>query len=150
MSNNLQFRLIGYHTKIEKNNNIRLYIFYLAIAALFFNICICIGAEHGEINDTISQTIYLVIFSLVQMGSLVGEIILARKIGYYEYKIYNIESEDLERKKRVADMKNEVLPEYVANKRINPPQAMQVSFKKYIIVFLINIVICVIWFNKIR
>lgn len=147
---NLHFRLMGYHTKIEKYNNIKCYLFYLGIASLFFNLCICIGADNTNTNDTISQIIYLIIFTVIQCGALVADIYLTKKNWLYEYEIFRIESEDLERKKSVAAIKGEILPEYILNKEIKAPESIHFNVRKYVILLVINIVVIIIWFFKVK
>jgi len=147
---NLHFRLMGYHTKIEKNNNIKCYLFYLGIASLFFDLCICIGADNTNTNDTLSQIIYLIIFTVMQVAALVADIKLSKKNWLYEYEIFRIESEDLERKKSVAAIKGEILPEYMVNKEIKAPEAIHFNIRKYVILFAINIVVIIIWFIKVK
>lgn len=146
---NLDFRVMGFYIKIDRYNKFRTYSFYIGILSAFFNMCILIGAENTTANDTVSQLIDLIIFSVIQVGTLVVDVYYQKKIWLSQYEIFRIETEDLEHKKRVAEIKNEVLPDYLQDKNINLPEALHISITKYVILFVINIVIIILWINKV-
>lgn len=145
----LIYRIFGLDTNIDKYNKFRTKLFCLGIVSVFFNMCIWIGAENTPGNDTVSQAIYLTIFSLIQVGLLMADIRYQKKIWLCKYEIYRIETEDFECKKRVAEIKNEALPDNLINKSIKAPDANHISIKKYVLLLVINVVIIIMWLNKV-
>lgn len=120
----LPFRIMGLHTKIEKNKNLSIKLKVLAGASLFFSFCYCVGTKNiGNINkiQTILTNLVWIISIIVLIGLYIKDSHCIKNNKLNEFEIYRLEVEDLNNKKEVARITGKEFPDYVLDKKIDIP-----------------------------
>ena len=122
--NEIDFRILGLHTKIERNKKLSKQLKVLAGVCLFFSICYCLGTKSiGDIdkNEALLTNIVWIISIIVLVGLYIKDSYCVKNSKSAEFEIYRLEVEDLNNKKDVARITGKVLPDNVLNKQINMP-----------------------------
>lgn len=125
--NTFDFRIIGLYTKIKKNRKLSRTLKILAGSCCFFSFFYCFGTRTIESMGYMdhAQKILTNLVWLFSMIVLIGfylkdsECIKNRKVC--ELEIYQLKVEDLKNKKEVAEIRGEVLSDYILNKQIDKP-----------------------------
>ena len=122
--NEIDFRILGLHTKIERNKKLSKQLKVLAGVCLFFSICYCLGTKStGNIdkNQALLTNIVWIISIIVLVGIYIKDSYCVKNNKAYELDIYRLEVEDLNDKKEIAKITGEVLSDDVLNKQIDMP-----------------------------
>ena len=146
--NENDYKVMCLHSKIEKNEILSKQLKALAITIFIFSVCYCIGTKNiGNIGKE-----HILAANLVWLASIVILIRIYLKDKNciennknYEFDIYRLEIEALECKKKVAEIRGEVLPDNVLNKSIKKPsENVTLPIIYYGIVLGLDIVIGII------
>ncbi len=122
--NELSFRIMGLHTKIQKNKNLSNVLKVLAGASLFFSFYYCMGTKSiGNIDkgQALLTNLVWIISIIVLIGLYFKDSHCVKNNKLIEFEIYRLEVEDLYNKKDVARITGKELPDYVSNKQIDIP-----------------------------
>lgn len=122
--NEIDFRILGIHTKIERNKKLSKQLKVLAGVCLFFSICYCLGTKSiGDIdkNEALLTNIVWIISIIVLIGICIKDSYCVKNNKEYEFDIYRLEVEDLNDKKEIVRITGEKLPDNVLNKQIDTP-----------------------------
>lgn len=120
------FRVINIQSKIDRNINI----------VLLMKVCAVISVSIIPISTIVSRLLgveptqknFLWFFSILLILFLFFfSVYLIKKNKGYEFELYYLELESLERKKRVAQIRNEPLSDYVQNHEVKEPNE-EISF----------------------
>ena len=117
-------RIMGLYTRIERNKKLSKQLKALAGVCLFFSICYCLGTKNiGNIEkgQVVLTNLVWIISIIVLIGIYIKDSYCVKNNKAYELDIYRLEVEDLNDKKEIAQITGEVLPDYVLNKQIDPP-----------------------------
>ena len=122
--NEVALRIMGLYTRIERNKKLSKQLKALAGVCLFFSICYCLGTKNiGNIEkgQVVLTNLVWIISIIVLIGIYIKDSYCVKNNKAYELDIYRLEVEDLNDKKEIAQITGEVLPDYVLNKQIDPP-----------------------------
>ena len=128
--NDIDFRILSLYTKIERNAKLSKQLKVLAGVCLFFSICYCLGTKNiGNIDkgQVVLTNLVWIISIIVLIGIYIKDSYCVKNNKAYEFEIYKLEVEDLKKKKRIAEIRGEVLPDLVLNRKIDVPTG-EVSF----------------------
>ena len=143
--NEIDFRILGLHTKIERNKKLSKQLKVLAGVCLFFSICYCLGTKSiGDIdkNEALLTNIVWIISIIVLVGIYIKDSYCVKNNKAYELDIYRLEVEDLNSKKKVAKIRGEVVSDNVLNKQIDmPDEEVSLPIIYYSILLGIDIII---------
>ena len=143
--NEIDFRILGLHTKIERNKKLSKQLKVLAGVCLFFSICYCLGTKStGNIdkNQALLTNIVWIISIIVLVGIYIKDSYCVKNNKAYELDIYRLEVEDLNDKKEIAKITGEVLSDDVLNKQIDMPnEKVSLPIIYYSILLGIDIII---------
>ena len=139
--NKTNLQVYGNHLAIEKYQKKQREMKLLAGVSFFADFIILtpdiVMARSDSFPDCI---IYWVLTFILGIVAFVYDSKYANKIKLYEINNYEIETEALERKKKVAQIRHEQLLDYEVNKRITEPeQEIVYSYKYYIVVAFLHI-----------
>lgn len=140
------YQVYSNHLAIEKYLKRQKEMKLLAGVSFFANFIIVVPNMIEKRSDSfVSSIIYWVLtFSLVII-SFVYDSKFAEKIKFYEIKNFEIETEALERKIKVAQIRNEKLLDFEINKRIKEPERDIIyPYRYYIIIAFLHIVIGIV------
>ena len=112
-------KILGMYTNIDKCASKKKEIKAVAVLFVFASLCFGIGAITGK--SDVTDIVVWVISILGLIGTFFMDSNCTKKIKEYEFLIYDLEVEDLNIKKRIADIKNEILPDSVINRKITAP-----------------------------
>ena len=140
--NALYFRIMKLETKIEKNANMSKILKALVGGLLFFVFCYSLSSRSiSQKQDHFTKFIWL-ISMVVFIVSFFIDSYYIKKNKEYEIEIYKAKVEDLKNKKRQTEIRGEVLPDYVLNKKIDiPTEEVALPIAYYIIMLVIGIII---------
>ncbi len=118
--NNEYFRVSHIQKKIDNNIN---RMFYMKLLSIIFVALIPIsmiasrllGLEPTQKNDLWFLSLLVILFMFL------SSVYLTKKNKEYEFELYYLELESLERKKRVAKIRNEPLSDYIQNHDVKIP-----------------------------
>lgn len=138
-------RILGLHTKIDKNKDLSKKMKMLAGVCLFFSFCYCFGSviigtlDKGQVIAT--NLVWIVsIFALA--GIYLKDIQCIKSIKAIEFEIYRLKVEDLNVKKEVAIITGNKMSDYMYYKQINmPDETISLPVVYYGILFGIDIII---------
>ena len=122
--NEIDFRILGIHTKIERNKKLSKQLKVLAGVCLFFSFCYCHGTksiENIDNDQALVTNIVWIISIIVLVGIYIKDSYCVKNNKAYELDIYRLEVEDLNDKKEIAKITGEVLSDDVLNKQIDMP-----------------------------
>ena len=143
--NETAFRIMGLHTKIERNTKLSKQLKVLAGTCLFFSFCYCHGTKNIEMIDksqALLTNIVWIISFIILAGLFMKDSYCAKNNKVTELAIYNLEVEELNNKKVVAEIKGEMLPDYIINKQIDiPDEKVSLPIIYYSILLGLDIVI---------
>ncbi len=138
------FQIYDNHCAIERYQKRQSGMRALAGVSTFACFCIMIGQilVGGSVDSFWDCVIYFAIFLGLLIVSWVMDIKYARKIRDYKVKNFNLEVEALDRKKRVAEIKNEFLSDNEVNREITEPERNTVyPLGLYMVLGLIQIIL---------
>ncbi len=122
--NEIDFRILSLHTKIERNTKLSKQLKVLAFVCLFYSICYCLGTKKiGNIDKSqaLATNLVWIISIVVLIGLYIKDSHCIKKSKAYELDIYRLEVEDLNDKKEIAKITGEVLSDNILNKQIDMP-----------------------------
>lgn len=122
--NEVALRIMGLYTRIERNKKLSKQLKALAGVCLFFSICYCLGTKNiGNIEkgQVVLTNLVWVISIIVLIGIYIKDSYCVKNNKAYELDIYRLEVEDLNNKKKIAEIRGEVLSDNVLNKQIDMP-----------------------------
>jgi len=122
--NEKDLRIMFLYEKIKKNISFSKQLKLLAGVCLFFSIFYLRGSKNiGVITkgDTVATYIVWIISIIALLGIFIKDSYCVKDNKASELEIYRLEVEDLNDKKEIAQITGEVLPDYVLNKQIDPP-----------------------------
>ena len=91
---------------------------------MFFSICYCLGTKNiGNIEkgQVVLTNLIWIISIIVLIGIYIKDSYCVKNNKAYELDIYRLEVEDLNNKKKIAEIRGEVLSDNVLNKQIDVP-----------------------------
>lgn len=137
------------HTRIEKNINMSKQIKALAGVCIFFSFCISFGSDIIlEKQDGIATKIVWIISMIVTIVLFFKDSYYVKKNKAYEFEIYKLDVEDLENKKKVAEIRKEALPDFVLNRKIDmPKEEVSLPIIYYSIMLVLDIIIRIKWIH---
>lgn len=143
--NETDLKILGKQKIIEKNKKVSKEMKVLSAVCLFFSFCYCNGAKNLESADK-GQIVFT---NLVWIISFVVLIVLFIKDSdciknnkALEFDIYRLEVEDINDKKELAEITEEVLSDYLLNKQIDmPDEKISLPILYYCILAGIDIII---------
>jgi len=140
--NELYFRIMKLQAKIEKNTNNSKLLKASVGGCIFFIFCYSLTSSNiSEKQDILTKFIWIIIM-IVLVGAFLLDSYYIRKNKEYEFEIYETEVDDLKNKKRKAEMRGEVLPDYVLNKEcVMPTEVVSLPIGYYSIMLVIGIII---------
>ena len=152
--NVVTLRIMGLYTKIERNKKSSKQLKGLAGGCLFFSICYCLGTKNiGNIDKSqvVLTNLVWIISVIILIGFYMKDSYCVKNNKAYELDIYRLEVEDLNNKKEIAKIREEVLPDHVLNKQIDmPDEKVSLPIIYYSILLGIDIIIRIYLFiNKI-
>ncbi len=122
--NELDFKIMGLYTKIEKNKKVSKQLKVLALACLFFAFYYCHGTKNiGNIDkgDIVAANLVWLVSIFALIGIYIKDASCAKNNKVYEFDIYRLEVEDLNDKKEIAEITGEILSDNILNKQIEVP-----------------------------
>lgn len=122
--NEVALRIMGLYTRIERNKKLSKQLKALAGVCLFFSICYCLGTKNiGNIEkgQVVLTNLVWIISIIVLIGIYIKDSYCVKNNKAYELDIYRLEVEDLNNKKKIAEIRGEVLSDNVLNKQIDMP-----------------------------
>lgn len=122
--NEVALRIMGLYTRIERNKKLSKQLKALAGVCLFFSICYCLGTKNiGNIEkgQVVLTNLIWIISIIVLIGIYIKDSYCVKNNKAYELDIYRLEVEDLNNKKKIAEIRGEVLSDNVLNKQIDVP-----------------------------
>lgn len=121
--------------KIETHRQLRFYmkgIGALIVFLMFFGSLS--ESEQMRVAWFISIPIICMLFGF--------EVVFIKKIKRYELELYRLEKADLEAKKEMAEMRGEVLPDYVLNREIREPsKEISLPVLYYVVLIILDILV---------
>lgn len=147
--NEMDFRILGLCTKIERNRKLSKQLKVLAAACLFFSLCYCFGSKNIAENvrnldkdEVVATNLVWIISIIVLIGIYIKDSYCVKNNKSYELDIYRLKVEDLERKKRTAEIRGEGLSDFVINRKIDVPnEEVSLPIIYYSILLGIDIII---------
>lgn len=138
--NTSDLRILGMYNHIEKCADMKKKLKMGAALCVFVSLCFHIGA-----SELIIKVVVWIISILGIIGTFVMDAKYAKEIKSYEFKIYALEFEDLNKKKRVAKLKKEVLPDYIIDKKIIAPvDKITYPVMFYLVMLLVDVFIGIV------
>ena len=138
-------RIMGLHTKIEKNKSLSKKMKVFAGVCLFFSFCYCFGsASIGFLNigQVLLTNLVWIVSILLLVGIYLKDAQCIKSNKAIEFEIYRLEVEDLNSKKEVARIIGNQLPDYVYDRQINvPDETISLPSVYYGILIAIDIII---------
>lgn len=129
------FEIGGIQKKIETHRQLRFYmkgIGALIVFLMFFGSLS--EAETMRIAWLLSVPIICVLFGF--------EVFFIRKIKKYEFELYRIKKDDLKRKKEMAEMKGEPLPDNAVNREPEAPSKdISLPIVYYVVLIILDILV---------
>ena len=143
--NEYALRIMGLHTKIEKNKSLSKKIKVLAGVCLFFSFCYCIGsASMGYLDNgqVILTNLVWIISVLLLVGIYRKDVQCIKSNKAMEFEIYRLEVEDLNSKEEAARITGNILSDFMYDKQINvPDETISLPSVYYGILIAIDIII---------
>lgn len=143
--NEVALRIMGLYTRIERNKKLSKQLKALAGVCLFFSICYCLGTKNiGNIEkgQVVLTNLVWIISIIVLIGIYIKDSYCVKNNKAYELDIYRLEVEDLNNKKKIAEIRGEVLSDNVLNKQIDVPnEKVSLPIIYYSILLGIDIII---------
>jgi len=144
--NEIDFRIWDLCTKIERNKKLSKQLKVLAGVCLFFSGCYCFTSKNIEENirnldkdEVVATNLVWIISIIVLIGIYIKDSYCVKNNKLYELDIYRLRVEDLERKKRIAEIRGEGLP---VNRKIDVPnEEVSLPIIYYSILLAIDIII---------
>lgn len=152
--NEIDLRILGLQTKIERNTKLSKELKVLAGACLFFSICYCLGSKNiGNMDksDVVLTNLVWIISIIVLIGIYIKDSYCVKNNKACELDIYRLEVKDLNNKKEIAKIRGEVLSDNILNKQIAMPnEEVSLPIIYYGILLGIDIIIRIfLYINKI-
>lgn len=150
--NEIDSRILGLYTKMERNEKLSRQLKVLAGVCLFFSVCYCLTTKNIaenirnlDIDEVVVTNLVWIISIIVLIGIYIKDSYCVKKNKLYELDIYRLRVEDLERKKRIAEIRGEGLPDFVINTKIDVPnEEVSLPIIYYSILLVIDIIIRII------
>lgn len=137
-------RILSLYKKIDKNIKLSKQLKMLAAVCLFFSICYCQGSnniENKDIGQIILTNLVWIISIIVLIGIYVKDSSYIKKNKTYELDIYRLEVEELNSKKKIAEMREDIWIDDILNKEIDKPsEEISLPIVYYGILLLIDII----------
>lgn len=156
--NEIDLRILGLHTKIESNKKMSKQLKVIAGVCLIFSMCYCLGTKNivkdiGDIDkgQVVLTNLVWIVSIIVLIGIYIKDSYCVKNNKAYELDIYRLEVEALKEKKRIAEIRGDVLPDFVLNKKIDVPnENVSLPIIYYSILLGMDIIIRIFLFtNKI-
>ena len=146
MSDKTNIQVYGNHLAIEKYQKKQREMKLLAGVSCFANFIIVVPNIIDTRPDSfISSIIYWILTFSLGIIAFVFDTKYTERIKLYEIKNYEIETEALARKIKVAEIRHEKLLDYEINKRIKEPDLEVVYPYKYYIIVGTSHILLGIW-----
>lgn len=140
--NELYFRIMKLETKMEKNTNNSKIIKALVGGCILFSFGYSLTSNNISVKQDILTKLVWIIVMIVLVTSFFIDVYYIKKNKEYEFEIYESKIEDLKNKKRSAEIRGEVLPDFVLNKKIDmPKEEVALPIGYYSIMLVIGIII---------
>lgn len=122
--NERAFRIMGLHTKIERNKKLSSTCKILAFVCLFFSFFYCFGSvQIGSLDkpQRVATNLVWIVSILVLVGIYLKDWQCIKSNKKAEFEIYRLEVEDINSKKEIARITGEALPDYIYDKKVDMP-----------------------------
>ena len=136
--NEMYFRIAGVQRKIDSNRKLRANVkklgIIILIIVLFFT---WIEPEVMRVTWILSVVIIFLLFFL--------EVYYIKQNKKYEFELYRLEVDELERKKKLSDLTGEALPNHASNRKITmPSNEISLPILYYLIILIVDVLIKVV------
>lgn len=140
--NELYFRIMKLETKMEKNANHSKILKALVGECIFFSFGYSLTSNNiSEKQDILTKLVWIIVMIVLVVSFFIDSYFI-KKNKEYEFEIYDSKVEDLKNKKRSAEIRGEVLPDFVLNKKIDmPTKEVALPIAYYSILLVIGIII---------
>lgn len=133
--NEMYFRIVGIQKKIDSNRKLRKNIKKFAILFIFIVFFFSIN-EPDTMRVTWIATV-VIIFLLFFL-----EVYYMKQNKKYEFELYNLEVNELERKKELSNITGEILPDHVLNPNITmPSNEFSLPILYYVFILMLDVMI---------
>jgi len=140
----LSYKIMFLKESLEKDNSLSRKLKLLAAVCLFFWICICFGTKDTENmikGNVVVTNIYWLVSVIALIGIFIKDSAVRKRIKRTELEIYDLEAGNIRAKKTVANVTGAVLPDYIEEKEIVPPdKKIYLPYVYYGILLAINLV----------
>lgn len=136
--NEMYFRIAGMQKKIDSNRKLRANVKKLGIMILFVVLFFAwIEPETMRTTWILSVVFIFLLFFF--------EVYYIKQNKKYEFELYRLEVDELERKKKLSDLTGEALPNYVLNRKITmPSDEISLPILYYLIILILDVLIRVV------
>lgn len=136
--NEMYFRIAGVQRKIDSNRKLRANVkklgIIILIIVLFFT---WIEPEVMRVTWILSVVFIFLLFFL--------EVYYIKQNKKYEFELYRLEVDELERKKKLSDLTGEALPNHASNRKITmPSNEISLPILYYLIILIVDVLIKVV------
>ena len=149
MMNDMEFKINYLKSKMKRNSSMSPKIKAFISVCVFFCFCYCFGSRDIMLKrQDIADHIVWIISILILIGGFYLELYHIKKNKEYELEIYQLEVENLKNKKEVAEIRGEVLQDYVENRKIiEPAKEVPVVFPTifYSVLLIFVIIVRIMW-----
>ena len=130
------FVISGIRNKIERNREMQTKIKGVAVAIIFV---VVIWSVLSTMKETKISLWWLSLVAVVVLFFV--DAYYVKKNEEYEYEIYRLEVERLERKKEIAQIRGEVLTEEEKNQYVKLPAKITLPINYYIVLLILDLLI---------
>lgn len=136
--NEMYFRIAGVQRKIDSNRKLRANVKKLGIIILIIVLFFAwIEPETMRTTWILSVVFIFLLFFF--------EVYYIKQNKKYEFELYRLEVDELERKKKLSDLTGEALPNYVLNRKITmPSDEISLPILYYLIILILDVLIRVV------
>lgn len=136
--NDMYYKISGIQKKIDFNRKLRQNIKKFGILFIFV-VFLFSFIEPDVMRVTWIATV-VIIFLLFFL-----EVYYIKQSKRYEFELYRLEVNELERKKELSDITGEILPDYVLNSKITmPSNEFSLPILYYLVILMLDVMIRVL------
>lgn len=136
--NETYFRIAGIQKKIDSNQNLRTIMKGLGILIIF-------GIFFCSLNQPDTMRVAWILSVLFIFLLFFLEAYCIKQNKKYEFELYRLEVDELERKKRISDITGVILPDFILNCKIKmPSNEHSLPILYYLIILTLDVLIKVL------
>ncbi len=129
------FSIMNIQKRMDSINILKLLIKVVGALIVFLIFFYSLVSNKDMINDWIFSLLILVLFFGV-------EVILIKKHKNFEFELYRLEKQDLQRQRELAQINGETLPDEAENHEVEmPSDKVKYPIAYYVILFILDVLI---------